>query len=205
MSWQPPRPPPSSFPVPFGTPRSADPSQYAAGDSAYRQAGPPPGHTHPSQSEFPCITPLVPSIKPRRFLVYNSGVPSSQQYPSQQPHPSRRSTHPTGPTYDYASSYTSAHAPTPTSGSASHYPTYPDSARYASTNSSSMSPQMMQRTVSMPVRGHQYATRSMPHAGSLPNTTYPPSHSEMSGWPQPTSQGWSDRACTTPLLPTVFV
>jgi hypothetical protein len=152
----------------------------------------------------------VPSIKPRRFLVYNSGVPSSQQYPSQQPpgllpHPSRRSTHSAGPTYEYESSYPSAPTPTPSSGSASHYSSYPDSPRYGSTNSSSMSPHTMQHTVSMPMLGHQYPTRSVPHDGSPPNIMYPPSHSEMSGWPQPTSQGRSHRACTTLLLPAVFV
>ncbi|KAF8465597.1 hypothetical protein DFH94DRAFT_354577 [Russula ochroleuca] len=175
MSRQPPPPPPPSFPQPFGTPWSANPSQNAAGGSAYGQAGPPQGHTHPSQT-------------------YGPGVPPSQLYSSQQPpgptsHPTRRSTHPTGPTYGHTTSYPSGPAPTSTSGSASHYPSYPDSARYA-TNSSSMSPHMIQRTVSMPMPTHQHTTQSMHHDGSPPNMMHRPSHSEMSGWPQPTSQGW---------------
>ncbi|KAH9991378.1 hypothetical protein BJV77DRAFT_539051 [Russula vinacea] len=107
--------------------------------------------------------------------MYNSGVPSSQQYPSQQP--------PSLPPIPHADQHTQLDPHT-------NYPSYPDSARYASTNSSNMSPHMMQRTVSMPMPvHHQYPTRSVPHDGSPPNITHPPSHSEM--WPQPTPQSWS--------------
>jgi hypothetical protein len=124
-------------------------------------------------------------IESRPPLVHNT----SQVYssPPQLP-PSRRSTQPTAPTYEHASSF-QRQPPPPPSGSISHYQTFPT--RYASTNSSGPPPPMMQRAATMPV--HPNTSPSMPYDMSR----YPLPHSEMSGGPQPSSQrghSWSYRA-----------
>ena len=58
MNWQP-SPPPFPVPIPAAEPRFANRPQNAAGDSAYLQAGPPPGYAHTSQSGFLYVMPLL--------------------------------------------------------------------------------------------------------------------------------------------------
>jgi hypothetical protein len=211
MSWQP--PPQPSFPQPYGTTRSSNRRQNAAGDSAYLQAGPPSGHAYPSQSGFSYIKPLgfvVHPIKPRLFLGHSPNVPPAQLHSSAQPSAPRRYTDPAAPTYEHAS-YSHPSASAPLSGTVSHYPSYSDSARptrYASTDSSGVPPSMMQRAVTMPVPVPSNAAPSMPYGTSPPNIMDPPSYSQMSGRPQPTSTSRSRnyRACTTTfVLLTVLV
>ena len=122
-------------------------------------------------------------VESRPSLVHNTGVSPPQLYSS----PSRRSTLPTAPPHQYASSFQGQPDPSP-AGSVSHYPPYP--ARYASIGSSNPPPSMTQRAATMPMPGHPNIAPSMPYDMSL----YPPSHSEMSGGPQPSSQTWSHRA-----------
>jgi hypothetical protein len=133
-----------------------------------------------------CAVLLIESRPPP---VHNTSVSSSQVYASPlqpAPPPSRRSTRPNAPTHEHASSF-SRQLATPPSRSISHYQPFP--AGYASINSSP-SPPMTQRAATMPMPVHQNIASSMSH-DMLP---HPPSRSEMSGWPQASSQSWSYRA-----------
>ena len=128
-------------------------------------------------------------IESRPSLVHNASVSPSQahSFPQPPPPPSRRSTHPNAPIHEHASSFPRQPAPPP-SESVSHY--QPFAARFASISSSSPPPPMTQRaaTITMPV--HPNIAPSMPYDMSR----HPPSHSAMSGVPQPSSQSWSYRA-----------
>jgi hypothetical protein len=79
------------------------------------------------------------------------------------------------PTYEHASSFHRQPGPPP-SGSISHHQSFPE--RYASINSPSPPLPMMQHAATMP----------------YDMSRHPPSRSEMSGGPQPSSQSWSYRA-----------
>jgi hypothetical protein len=124
-------------------------------------------------------------------LVHNTSVSDSpsQVYSSPQPPPppSRRSTHPTAPTQEYASSFPRQPAPPP-SESVSHYQPFP--ARYASISSSSPQAPMTQRAATIPMPVHPNIASSMPYGMS----PHPSSRSEMSRGPQPSSKSWSYRA-----------
>ncbi|KAF8491357.1 hypothetical protein F5888DRAFT_1807515 [Russula emetica] len=165
MSWQQPSPP-SSFPQPYATHWSSNPAQNEASVSARTQDGLPPRNGYPP--------------------MHNASVSSSQAYSSPQPPPppSRRSTHPTAPTYEHASSFPPQPVPPP-SGSVSHY--QPSPARYASISSSSPPPPMTQRAATMPMPVYPNIAQSMPYDMS----PHSPSRSEMSGGPQASSQSWS--------------
>jgi hypothetical protein len=127
-------------------------------------------------------------IESRPSLVPNASVSPSHVYSSPQPPPpSRRSTHPTAPTHEHASSRQPA---PPSSGSASYHQQF--SARYASISSSSPPPPVTQRAATMPMPVHPTIAPSMPYDMS----PHPPSRSEMSGGPQPSSQSWSYRTFT---------
>jgi hypothetical protein len=130
-------------------------------------------------------------IESRPSLVHNASVSPSQVYSSPQPPPppSRRSTHPTAPTYEHASSFPPQPVPPP-SGSVSHYQPFP--ARYASISSSSLPPPMTQRAATMPMPVHPNIAPST----SYDMSPHPLSRPEMSGGPQPSSQSWSYRAYT---------
>src|SRR6266849_7361972 len=93
-------------------------------------------------------TCAVLPIESRPCLVHDARVSPSQVYPPPQPPHSRRSTHPTAPTHEHASSFPRQPGPPP-SGSATHYQSLP--ARYASISSSAPPPPVTQRaaTVSM--------------------------------------------------------
>lgn len=133
----------------------------------------------------------VPLIESQLSLVHNAGVSHSQVYSSPQPPPpSRRSTHPTPPSQEHASSFPCQPVPPP-SGSASHYRPFPE--RYASTNSSSLPPPMTQRATTMPMPVHPNTAPSMPYDMS----PHLQSRSEMSGGPRPSPQSWSNRAYAT--------
>jgi hypothetical protein len=123
------------------------------------------------------------------LLVHNASVSPSQIYSSQQPPPppSRRSTHPTAPTYEHASSFPRQPAPPPF-GYVSHNQPVP--ARYTSISSSNPPPPMTKRAETMPMPVHPTIAPSMPYDIS----PHPPSRSEMSGGPQPSSQSRSYRA-----------
>jgi hypothetical protein len=129
----------------------------------------------------------VPLIESRPSAVHNASVLPFHVYSSPQPPPppSRRSTHPTAPTHEHASSFLRQPTPPP-SGSVSHY--QPSPARYASISSSSPPPPMTQSAATIPMPVHP---TSMPYDMG----PRPPSHSEMSGGPQPYSQSRSYRAC----------
>ncbi|KAN0119126.1 hypothetical protein V8E52_004573 [Russula decolorans] len=168
MSWQQPSPL-SSFPQPYATRGSSNPTQNEASDSARPQDGLPRRRGYPP--------------------VHNASVSPSQIYSSQQPPPppSRRSTHPTAPTYEHASSFPRQPAPPPF-GYVSHNQPVP--ARYTSISSSNPPPPMTKRAETMPMPVHPTIAPSMPYDIS----PHPPSRSEMSGGPQPSSQSRSYRA-----------
>jgi hypothetical protein len=124
-------------------------------------------------------------IESRPSLVHNASVSPSQVYSSQQPPPppSRRS----APTDEHASSFPRQPAPPP-SGSVPHNQSF--TTRYASISSSSPPPPMTQHAATMSMPVHPNIAPSRPSDISL----HPPSRSEMSGGPQPSSQSWSYRA-----------
>ena len=132
-----------------------------------------------------CVVLPIDSQPP---LVQNASISSYQVYSSQQPPPppSRRSTHPTAPTHDHASSFPRQPAPPP-SGSVSH--NQPNPARYASITSSNPPPPMTKRAETMPMPVHPNISPPVPYDMS----PHPPSRSEISGRPQTSSQNWSYR------------
>ena len=156
---------------------------------------------------------MVQSIEPRRFLGRSPSVYPAQLDSPQSSH-HRRFTVPAVPTQEhvfYPPAPASAPAPTHLSESVSYFPSHPpvsaSPTRYASTGFSGPSPHENQRAVNMPVPVHSNTAPSMPYNESSPNTMYSPSHSQMSGGSQPsgTYPNWNSRACTTFVLPTLFV
>jgi hypothetical protein len=156
---------------------------------------------------------VVQSIEPRRFLGRSPGVYPAQLDSSPQSSHHRRFTVPAAPTQEhvlYSPAPASAPASTPLSGSDSYYPSHPVSAspaRYASTDFSGPLPHGMQRAVKMPMPVHSDTAPLMHYSTSPPNSMYSPSHSQMSGGSQPTGTypNWNNRACTTLILPILFV
>jgi len=126
------------------------------------------------------------SDNPRDGLPFRHNYPSSgytSVSPSQVYHssPSPQSTLPTVLAHQHASSFPGQPDPS-SSGTVSHYPPYPT--RYTSVSSSNPPPPMIQRATTMPMLGHPDIAPSMPYDMS----THHPSHSEMHGGPQPSSQ-----------------
>jgi hypothetical protein len=220
----PPPPPPPSFPIPFARQRSTDRTQHAADNSAYFQAGPPPGNYHPAPSEFLYIASLlhmVHSTEPRGFLVPSASTHTSQQYSSHrppQPPPIRHSTRPhpnvTAPPPAPTPRFTTEPAPPyeyvrpppapQMSGSTSHYssisdpgPSIPARPPFTAIGTNASGPRPPQRLMTMPVPNNAAPVHY--HSGSPPNIVYPPPQSEMTGGSPPNTQGsgWSYRECST--------
>lgn len=196
MSRQYPSPPPS-FPQPYAKRRSSNPAQNESSDSARPQDGLPPRHAYPP-SEFIWFDTLgrcsqLTHDRSRPSLVHNARISPSQVYSFPQPQtqppppPSRRSTHPTAPTNEHASSFSRQPAP-PLSGSISHHQPFPP--RYPSISSSSPPPPMSQRIATIPMPIHPNIAPPMPYGMS----SHPSSRSEISGRSQSSSQSWSYRA-----------
>ena len=158
------------------------------------------------------------SIEPRGFLVSSSSAHPSQPYPSHQPPPVPRSTHPhfsapppasaparaapiREPTYTYEhASYQPA--PPPLSRSVSNHPPFHEPVIPARRPSSGQLPHMMQRSTAFPIPGHPNAATSVPHHDSSPpSNVYRPPHAGMPGGPHPNAQNRSYRACTTLVYP----
>lgn len=138
--------------------------------------------SNPARNEASKSARPQDGLPPRRAYppMHNASVSpsSSQVYSSPQPPPppSRRSTHPAAPTHEYGSSFPRQPAPPP-SASVSQYQPYPSGSQ----------PPMTRRAETMPMPAHQTITPSM----SYDMSHHPPSRSEMSRWPQPSSQSGS--------------
>ena len=148
-----------------------------------RQRPPPPSSfPQPYASHWssnPAQNGASDSARPQDGLPSRHGYPPSgfcDLHPLFLPIESRPPlVHNAAPTYEHASSFHRQPAPPP-SGSISHHQSFPE--RYASINSSRPPLPMMQHAATMP----------------YDMSRHPPSRSEMSGGPQPSSQSWSYRA-----------
>ncbi|KAF8491359.1 hypothetical protein F5888DRAFT_1736739 [Russula emetica] len=189
----PPPPPPSSFPIPFARQRSTDRTQHAADNSAYFQAGPPPGNYHsaPMPSASTHTSQLYTSHQPPQPPPIRHSTRPHPNVTAPPPAPTPRFTTEPAPPYEYVRP-----PPAPQmSGSTSHYsdpgPSIPARPPFTAIGTNASGSRPPQRLMTMPVPNTAAPVHY--HSGSPPNIVYPPPQSEMTGGPPPNTQGsgWS--------------